>query len=66
MPETPLPPLPSDADLRRMLLGPLIGRSKAFGVVVELLRKAAATQVTVLLTGETGVGKERSRARCTP
>jgi DNA-binding NtrC family response regulator len=40
-------------------LGPLIGRSKAFGVVVELLRKAAATQVTVLLTGETGVGKER-------
>jgi DNA-binding NtrC family response regulator len=40
-------------------LGPLIGRSKAFGAAAELLRKAASTQVTVLLTGETGVGKER-------
>jgi DNA-binding NtrC family response regulator len=40
-------------------LGPLIGRSKAFESAVDLLRKAAATQVTVLLTGETGVGKER-------
>jgi transcriptional regulator with GAF, ATPase, and Fis domain len=39
--------------------GPLIGKSKAFAGAVELLRKAAATQVTVLLTGETGVGKER-------
>ncbi|WHZ12041.1 MAG: Positive regulator of phenol hydroxylase, DmpR [Burkholderiaceae bacterium] len=40
-------------------LGPLVGRSKAFMNAVDLLRKAAATQVTVLLTGETGVGKER-------
>lgn len=40
-------------------LGPLVGRSRAFRAAVELLRKAAATQVTVLLTGETGVGKER-------
>lgn len=40
-------------------LGPLIGRSRAFGAAATLLRKAAATQVTVLLTGETGVGKER-------
>lgn len=40
-------------------LGPLVGRSKAFTGAVDLLRKAAATQVTVLLTGETGVGKER-------
>ena len=39
--------------------GPLVGRSKAFAEAAELLRKAAATQVTVLLTGETGVGKER-------
>jgi len=40
-------------------LGPLVGRSKAFDAAARLLRKAAATQVTVLLTGETGVGKER-------
>ncbi len=40
-------------------LGELIGRSKAFEKAIGLLRKAAATQVTVLLTGETGVGKER-------
>lgn len=40
-------------------LGPLIGRSKAFKAAADLLRKAARTQVSVLLTGETGVGKER-------
>jgi transcriptional regulator with PAS, ATPase and Fis domain len=40
-------------------LGDLIGRSKAFEKSIGLLRKAASTQVTVLLTGETGVGKER-------
>lgn len=39
--------------------GPLLGRSRVFQAAVELLRKAAPTQVTVLLTGETGVGKER-------
>lgn len=40
-------------------IGPLVGRSPAFARAIELLRKAAATQVSVLLTGETGVGKER-------
>lgn len=40
-------------------LGELVGRSKAFKQSIELLRKAATTQVTVMLTGETGVGKER-------
>lgn len=40
-------------------MGPLLGRSKSFQAATELLRKAAGTQVTVLLTGETGVGKER-------
>jgi DNA-binding NtrC family response regulator len=39
--------------------GPLIGRSRAFEAATELLRRAAPTQVSVLLTGETGVGKER-------
>jgi DNA-binding NtrC family response regulator len=37
----------------------LIGRSEAFRTAYELLRTAAPTKVTVLLTGETGVGKER-------
>ena len=40
-------------------LGELIGRSKTFQQLIDLLRKAASTQVTVMLTGETGVGKER-------
>ena len=39
--------------------GPLVGRSPAFLSALELLRKAAPTRVSVLLTGETGVGKER-------
>lgn len=40
-------------------LGPLVGQSRSFQSVLNLLAKAAATSVTVLLTGETGVGKER-------
>ena len=47
------PARPSDA------LGSLIGRSPGFATAAQLLRKAAGTQVTVLLAGETGVGKER-------
>ena len=39
--------------------GPLVGHSRAFESAVDLLRRAGPTQVTVLLTGETGVGKER-------
>ncbi len=39
--------------------GSLLGQSPAFLRAYDLLARAAATQVTVLLTGETGVGKER-------
>ena len=39
--------------------GHLIGNSMAFRKAYALMEKAARTQVTVLLTGETGVGKER-------
>ncbi|SDC80745.1 sigma-54-dependent Fis family transcriptional regulator [Paraburkholderia lycopersici] len=37
----------------------LIGQSPAFRAAYDLLQTAAPTRVTVLLTGETGVGKER-------
>ena len=53
MPADDVPETPVDA------LGPLVGRSPGFTAATTLLRKAAGTQVTVLLTGETGVGKER-------
>lgn len=39
--------------------GPLIGSSAAFQAALGLLYKAAPTRVAVLLSGETGVGKER-------
>ena len=39
--------------------GMLVGSSPGFQRAHDLMRRAAATQVTVLLTGETGVGKER-------
>ncbi|MCZ2105059.1 MAG: sigma 54-interacting transcriptional regulator [Comamonadaceae bacterium] len=53
MPADDAPETPVDA------LGPIIGRSPGFVAATDLLRKAAGTQVTVLLTGETGTGKER-------
>lgn len=39
--------------------GMLVGASPAFQRAHELMLRSAKTQVTVLLTGETGVGKER-------
>ncbi len=36
----------------------VVGRSKPFRAAFDLLQQAAATQVTVLLLGETGAGKE--------
>jgi DNA-binding NtrC family response regulator len=38
--------------------GDLVGASPAFRQAWELLKKAARSQITVLLLGETGVGKE--------
>lgn len=35
-----------------------IGRSEAFNTVCNLIKKASSSRVTVLLQGETGVGKE--------
>jgi transcriptional regulator with GAF, ATPase, and Fis domain len=42
----------------RATLGDMVGNSPAFGKACDLVRRAAASQVTVLLLGETGVGKE--------
>jgi DNA-binding NtrC family response regulator len=39
--------------------GQLVGKSTAFRKAYTLMQKVAPTQATVLLTGETGVGKER-------
>jgi formate hydrogenlyase transcriptional activator len=39
-------------------MGSLVGQSPAFQHVLELARQVAATPTTVLITGETGTGKE--------
>ena len=38
--------------------GPLVGQSPPMRAVFERLRKASPTELTVLITGETGTGKE--------
>jgi two-component system response regulator HydG len=43
---------------RKMLSEVLIGRSQSMSAVVRLIQKAAPSDSTVLITGETGVGKE--------
>jgi DNA-binding NtrC family response regulator len=43
---------------RKMLSQVLIGRSEAMSQVLRLIQKAAPVDSTVLITGETGVGKE--------
>jgi DNA-binding NtrC family response regulator len=43
---------------RKMLSQVLIGRSEAMNRVLRLIQKAGPTDSTVLITGETGVGKE--------
>ncbi len=36
----------------------MVGKTKAFNQILETLRKVAPTKTTVLITGETGTGKE--------
>ncbi|MCC6579482.1 MAG: sigma 54-interacting transcriptional regulator [Phycisphaeraceae bacterium] len=57
-PETASPPV-EDQDC----LVPLIGRSRAMLHVLDLCRRVASTETTVLLTGETGTGKELTARR---
>jgi transcriptional regulator with PAS, ATPase and Fis domain len=39
-------------------LGQIVGHSRALGALLEMVRKVAPTQATVLITGESGSGKE--------
>ena len=45
-------------ELRELQGGEILGQSKALRGVLEEVRQVAATDATVLLTGETGTGKE--------
>ncbi len=45
-------------ELRELQGGEILGQSKALRRVLEEVRQVAATDATVLLTGETGTGKE--------
>jgi DNA-binding NtrC family response regulator len=54
---TPAPPREVDVP-DATGFGPLAGQSAAMRAVYERLRKTAATDLTVLVTGETGTGKE--------
>jgi transcriptional regulator with GAF, ATPase, and Fis domain len=54
-----------NAQLREELYGPtetggMLGKSKPFQELLALVRTVALTDATVLLTGETGTGKERT------
>ena len=46
------------ANGQRHSFGKIIGKSKAMLHAIEMAQKVAATSTTVLLTGETGTGKE--------
>ena len=39
-------------------LGQIVGQSRALGALLDMVRKVAPTQATVLITGESGSGKE--------
>ncbi|MDF2180527.1 sigma-54-dependent Fis family transcriptional regulator [Neptuniibacter sp. CAU 1671] len=51
--------LSGQRDTQGNALPDLVGASRAFNKVATLLKKVAATNSTVLLVGESGVGKER-------
>ena len=42
----------------RLCLGPLLGRSAAMRAAFDMMERAAPTDATVLIEGETGTGKE--------
>jgi DNA-binding NtrC family response regulator len=50
-------------DARESHFGDLVGQSEAMKLVFRMLSEAAPTELSVLLTGETGTGKEVA-ARC--
>ncbi|MEX0717410.1 MAG: sigma-54 dependent transcriptional regulator [Planctomycetaceae bacterium] len=54
----PFPPLDMPEDSGPAFIDGLIGAGPAMRDVAELTRRVAATSATVLLTGETGTGKE--------
>ena len=57
MPFNPIPP-PADPDAAGAGIAGMIGESDAMREVYDLARRFAASGSTVLLTGETGTGKE--------
>ncbi len=56
--QTQLAQLRSSIEERENLPGDMVGESPGFRLAYELLKKVGNTQITVLLLGETGVGKE--------
>jgi DNA-binding NtrC family response regulator len=53
------PTMPEQVDVPDVAeFGPLVGTSATMRAVFERLRKTAPTELTVLITGETGTGKE--------
>jgi DNA-binding NtrC family response regulator len=56
--QTQVVQLRSTIDLKDGMGAEMIGQSPGFRAAWELLRAAAGTQISVLLLGETGVGKE--------
>jgi DNA-binding NtrC family response regulator len=56
--QTQVAELRSSIEEKERLPGDMVGDSPGFRLAYELLKKAAGTHITVLLLGETGVGKE--------